>query len=75
MSNESTMNAKDTLMKVLELTKEAGYMEVNQIIGYLVTEDPTYVPSKNGARELLEKYERDEYLEMLVQEFWMINGK
>jgi len=73
MSGENTPNIKDTLIKVLELTKEKGYNEINQVIGYLATEDPTFIPSVNGARDLLEKFERDEYLELLVNEFVMNN--
>ncbi len=75
MSGENSLNIKDTLIKVLELTKEKGYNEINQIIGFLATEDPTYIPSVNGARDLLEKFERDEYLELLVNEFHMSNKK
>ena len=75
MSGENSLNIKDTLIKVLELTKEKGYNEINQIIGFLATEDPTYIPSVNGARDLLEKFERDEYLELLVNEFYTNNKK
>ena len=75
MSIENSLNIKDTLIKVLELTKEKGYNEINQIIGFLATEDPTYIPSVNGARDLLEKFERDEYLELLVNEFYTNNKK
>ena len=75
MSGKNSLNIKDTLIKVLELTKEKGYNEINQIIGFLATEDPTYITSVNGARDLLEKFERDEYLELLVNEFYTNNKK
>ena len=75
MSNDNSLDVRDTLIKVLELTKERGYMETNQMVGFLATEDPTYIPSANGARDLLIKFDRDYYLEVLVKEFYANNKK
>lgn len=49
--------------------KEKGYNPVNQIVGYLISGDPTYITSHMGARKLIAKYERDELMEELVQEY------
>ena len=73
MSNDNLLDIRDTFIKVLDLTKEKGYMEINQMVGFLATEDPTYIPSVNGARDLLNKFDRDEYLELLVREFYANN--
>lgn len=73
MSNDNSLDIRDTFIKVLDLTKEKGYMEINQMVGFLATEDPTYIPSVNGARDLLNKFDRDEYLELLVREFYANN--
>ena len=75
MPNDNSLDIRDTLIKVLELTKEKGYMEINQMVGFLATEDPTYIPSANGARDLLIKFDRDDYLEVLVKEFCANNKK
>lgn len=74
-SNDNSLDIKDTLIKVLELTKEKGYMEINQMVAFLATEDPTYIPSVNGARDLLTKFDRDDYLQVLVKEFYENNKK
>ena len=75
MSNDNSLDIRDTFIKVLDLTKEKGYMEISQMVGFLATEDPTYIPSVNGARDLLNKFDRDEYLELLVREFYANNKK
>ena len=75
MSNDNRQDIIDTLVKVLDLTKEKGYNEINQMVGFLATDDPTYIPNSNGARDLLTKYESDNYLQVLVEEFYARNKK
>ena len=49
--------------------KEKGYNPINQIVGYILSGDPTYITNHNGARNLIRKIERDELLEKMVKEY------
>lgn len=60
---------KDTLISVYESMREKGYDPVNQIVGYLLSGDPTYITSYNNARYLISRVERDELLEELVRAY------
>ena len=60
------ISAGDILEKAL---KEKGYNPVNQIVGYIMSGDPTYVTSFNGARSLIMKVERDELVEELLKAY------
>ena len=53
----------------LEALKEKGYNPVNQIVGYIMSGDPTYITSYNGARSLVMKVERDELVEELLKAY------
>ena len=66
-------SAKDTLVSVYEAMREKGYDPVNQIVGYLLSGDPTYITSYNNARYLISRMERDELLEELVRSY--VEGK
>lgn len=57
------------LTSVYEALKEKGYDPVNQIVGYILSEDPTYITNHNGARTLICKLDRDELLQVLVQNY------
>ncbi len=60
----------DNIMKtVQEALIEKGYNPVNQIVGYVMSGDPTYITSFNNARGLIQKLERDELLEELVKRY------
>ena len=59
--------ASDVIMRVYAATEEKGYDPVNQIVGYLISGDPTYITSYNNARYLIRMLERDELLEELVR--------
>ncbi|MEG1523608.1 MAG: IreB family regulatory phosphoprotein [Clostridia bacterium] len=61
--------ARDTLLSVYEAMQEKGYDPVNQIVGYLLSGDPTYITSYNNARYLISRVERDELLEELVRAY------
>ena len=57
------------LRDVYEALTEKGYNPVNQIVGYLLTEDPTYITNYNNARSMICKIDRDELLQVLVREY------
>ena len=63
------ISAKDILEIVYKALKEKGYNPVNQIVGYIMSGDPTYITSYNGARSLIMKVERDEILEELMENY------
>lgn len=68
-------DAKDILARVYAALTEQGYNPVNQIVGYIMSGDPTYITSHNGARSLIMKAERDELLEVLLQNYIDTNFK
>ena len=65
--SEEQLNMRRILRSVYDALSEKGYNPVNQIVGYLLTEDPTYITNYNGARTLICKLDRDELLQELVQ--------
>jgi len=62
-------NPADVLRKVHAALKEKGYSPIDQIVGYLLSGDPTYITSHQGARNLIRRLERDELLEELVRSY------
>ena len=58
-----------TLMAVYDALKEKGYNPINQIVGYILSEDPTYITTHNNARSLIRRLDRDELLQDLVKEY------
>ena len=63
------IQAKDILEIVYNSLVEKGYNPVNQIVGYIMSGDPTYITSYNGARSLVMKVERDEIVEELLKAY------
>ena len=63
------IQAKDILEIVYNGLVEKGYNPVNQIVGYIMSGDPTYITSYNGARSLVMKVERDEIVEELLKAY------
>ena len=61
------IQAKDILEIVYQALREKGYNPVNQIVGYIMSGDPTYITSHKGARSLISKVERDELVEELLK--------
>ena len=57
------------LTTVYESLKEKGYDPINQIVGYILSEDPTYITNHNNARTLIRKVDRDELLQVLVKSY------
>ncbi|MBR5468508.1 MAG: IreB family regulatory phosphoprotein [Firmicutes bacterium] len=66
---ETDSEAKKILTAVYDALVEKGYNPVNQIVGYILSGDPTYITSHNNARSLVRKLERDELLEELVDSY------
>ena len=63
------ISAKDILEIVYKALSEKGYNPVNQIVGYIMSGDPTYIKSHNGARSLIMKMERDELVEEMLKTY------
>ena len=63
------ISAKDILEIVYKALSEKGYNPVNQIVGYIMSGDPTYITSHNGARSLIMKMERDELVEETLKTY------
>ena len=69
LEKEPENEAKRILMAVSNALREKGYNPVNQIVGYILSGDPTYITSYQNARVLIRKLERDELLEELVKDY------
>ena len=67
IQGENKMSTKDTLRLVYNALQEKGYNPINQIVGYLLSEDPTYITSYNGARAYISRLDRDEVMQELVR--------
>lgn len=65
----SEKDVKETLSIVYNALKDKGYSPINQIVGYLLSGDPAYVPRHNDARNLIKRHERDEIVEELVRHY------
>ncbi len=66
---ESTIEVPDILAQVYEALSEKGYNPVSQIVGYVMSGDPTYITSYKNARSLIMKAERDEIIEVLLENY------
>ena len=60
---------REILTEVYDALKEKGYNPVNQIVGYILSGDPTYITSYKNARSLIRQIERDELLERMVKNY------
>lgn len=67
--DEQPVNVREVLMSVFSSLEEKGYNPINQIVGYLLSGDPAYIPRHNNARNLIRKIERDELIEELVKSY------
>ena len=65
---------KEILIKVYKALEEKGYNPINQIVGYLLSGDPAYIPRYREARNLLRRHERDEVLEVLIRYYLKDHG-
>ena len=66
---EKDQEIKAILTSVYDSLKQKGYDPINQIVGYILSEDPTYITNYNNARTLIRKLDRDELLQELVKQY------
>ena len=69
LKDESEKEMHNILQSVYDSLKEKGYNPINQIVGYILAEDPTYITNHNSARTLICKVDRDELLQALVKNY------
>ena len=74
VQTEPETGVKVVLETVYDALNEKGYNPVNQIVGYIMSGDPTYITSHNGARSMLMKVERDELVDELLTSYIKSNG-
>ena len=68
-NNNRDDDIKAILTTVYNALQEKGYNPINQIVGYILSEDPTYITTHNNARSLIRKIDRDELLQILVKSY------
>lgn len=73
VQKEQVFDVKDVIASVYQALREKGYNPVNQIVGYVMSGDPTYITSHNGARSLIMRVERDEIIEVLLEDYIKYN--
>lgn len=73
VQKDNELSVKDIIATVYNAMTEKGYNPVNQIVGYVMSGDPTYITNHKGARSLIMKVERDEILEELLEVFIKYN--
>ena len=69
IQNDKDPEIKKILSSVYQSLQEKGYNPINQIVGYILSEDPTYITNYNKARALIRKLDRDELLQELVKQY------
>ena len=69
VERDKNIKSKEILKEVYEALVEKGYNPINQIVGYILSGDPTYITSHNNARNLIRMVERDELLEKMVKNY------
>ncbi len=67
LGNESEQEVRRIMLVVYNALKEKGYNPVNQLVGYILSEDPTYITTHNNARNLIRRIDRDTLLQILVK--------
>jgi uncharacterized protein (UPF0297 family) len=67
LGNDQEMEVRRIMLEVYNALKEKGYNPINQLVGYILSEDPTYITTHNNARNLIRRIDRDTLLQMLVK--------
>ncbi|MEF2919910.1 MAG: IreB family regulatory phosphoprotein [Acutalibacteraceae bacterium] len=67
--NDKELGFKKNLTVVYDALKEKGYDPINQIVGYIISEDPTYITTHKNARAIISRMDRDEILEVLLKSY------
>lgn len=68
-NEEQPIDVRETMEIVYNSLEEKGYKPINQIVGYLISGDPGYIPRHNDARNLIRRHERDEIVEVLLRNY------
>ena len=74
VQKEPQMKVKDVIKLVYHALSEKGYNPVNQMVGYIMSGDPTYITSHRNARSLIMKVERDELVEEMLKQYIKTNN-
>ena len=69
VERDKSIKAREILKEVYDALEQKGYNPINQIVGYILSGDPTYITSHNNARNLIRQIERDELLEKMVKNY------
>ena len=69
ISDEHEREMREILVTVYDALVEKGYNPTNQLVGYILSEDPTYITTHNNARSLIRKIDRDELLQVLLKSY------
>ena len=69
VSDDKEREMRETLLTVYNAMKEKGYNPVSQIVGYILSEDPTYITTHHNARSLIRRIDRDELLQAMVKNY------
>ena len=69
VQKDQDIEVKDVVEQVYRALIEKGYNTVNQMVGYIMSGDPTYITSHKGARSLIRRVERDEMIELLLEDY------
>ena len=69
VKDERDNEMKEILTTVYQALNEKGYNPINQLVGYILSEDPTYITTYNNARSLIRRIDRDEFLQILVKNY------
>ena len=69
IKDEREVEMRQTMLTVYNALKEKGYNPISQIVGYILSEDPTYITTHNNARSLIRRLDRDELLQALVKNY------
>ena len=69
VERDKSIKAREILREVYKALEEKGYNPINQIVGYILSGDPTYITSHNNARNLIRQVESDELLEKMVKNY------
>ena len=67
IKDENEVEMKKNLLAVYEALNEKGFNSISQIVGYILSEDPTYITTHNNARSLVRRLDRDELLQAMVK--------
>ena len=69
IEDDKELEVKAVLTTVYDALRQKGYNPINQIVGYILSEDPTYITTYNNARSLIRRIDRDELLQLIVKSY------